>query len=350
MKYIDINKKKFGSKRRFNLTKKRGVLLFSLLFLGGLFFFGRRLNVGDLLKPVSVFSQIISPDSLEKTDGRTNILALGVDKRSNAGYVSGVLTDTLMVVSIDAKTKSAVIISIPRDLWVSTEDFRGSKINAAYAFGGVELSQKLVEKVLGLPVHYFVVVDFESFEKAIDLLGGIEVDVERAFDDYRFPKPGFENAEPEELRFEHLHFDAGRQPMDGKTALAFARSRHAEGPEGSDFARIKRQHQVIAAAKDKALSLKTLTNIPKLRELYDLFSHSLETNIGFGEIEILASLVRGGEAQISSYLIDGSWDSDEALLYTPEVELYGGQYVLIPKSGNFSAIHYFVQKILFGSN
>lgn len=351
MKYIDINKKSsFRTKKKLRLTKKRFFLISSALVLLGLVFFSRGLDMGTLLKPVSVFSQIISPGSLQTTDGRTNILALGVDKRSNVGYVSGVLTDTIMVVSLDAKTKEAAIISLPRDLWIRSENFGGGKINSAYAYGGVGLSQELVEKTLGIPIHYFAVVDFESFEKAIDLLGGVEVEVERAFDDYKFPKPGFENAEPEDLRWEKLHFDAGRQRMDGKTALSFARSRHAEGPEGSDFARIKRQHKVIAAAKDKVLSLKTLTDLSKLRELYDLFSKSVETNIGLAEVEVLASLAGGNEnAGIKTYLVDGSWDSDEALLYTPEVELYGGQYVLVPKAGNFSEVHYFVQKILFGS-
>lgn len=349
MKYVDVNKSKFGKREKKVLTKKRavflavvGVALFSVLRFPS--------SVRSLLTPVSVFSQIINPQNLDQTDGRTNILALGVDRRSNAGYVSGVLTDTIMVASIDAKKKDAVVISIPRDLYVKMDDHTRGKINSAYAFGGVELAQKAVEEVLGIPIHYFVVVDFESFEKAIDVLGGIDVNVERAFDDYKFPKPGFENAEPEEDRWEHLHFDAGLQHMDGETALTFARSRHAEGPEGGDFARIKRQQKVVLAAKDKALSLKTLTSPGKLKELYELFADSLETNIGLKEIERIYQLSKGfGNGKIRSYLLDGAWDNEEALLYTPEAELYGDAYVLIPKAGNYSEIHYFVQKLLFGA-
>ncbi len=354
MKYVDLNKNKFGKRKKKVVTKKRAVLLvvvavvlFSVLRFPS--------SIRSLLAPVSVFSQIINPQNLEQTDGRTNILALGVDRRSNAGYVSGTLTDTIMIASLDSKKKNVTVISIPRDLYVKMDDFTSGKINSAYAFGGVELTQRVVGEVLGIPIHYFAIVDFESFEEAIDILGGIEVDVEKAFDDYTYPIFGKEldecGGDPEyNCRYEHLHFDAGLQYMDGETALAFARSRHAEGSEGSDFSRIKRQQKIALAAKDKALTLQTLTNPGKLRELYDLFSDSIETNIGFKEVERFYQLSRSFEdGQVNSYLLDGSWDNEDALLNTPEKELYGGAYVLVPKTGNYSEIHYFVQKLLFGA-
>jgi LCP family protein required for cell wall assembly len=352
MKYIDLNKNKFVKKEKKLLTKKRAVLLVAaIVVLFSIFHLP-----SSILAPVSVFSQIINPQNLDQTDGRTNILALGVDRRSNAGYISGVLTDTIMVASINVKKKDVAIISIPRDLWVKMDDYSSGKINSAYAFGGVDLTQKLVEEVLGIPIHYFVVVDFVSFEKAIDVLGGVDINIENAFDDYKYPIFGKETDECEgdpeyKCRYEHLHFDAGLQHMDGETALAFARSRYAEGVEGGDFARIKRQQKVAVAAKDKALSLQTLTNPGKLKELYELFSDSLETNIGFREVERGLQLSRNFDnAQVKPHLISGAWDDPEALLYTPNAELYGGAYVLVPKSGNFSEIHYFVQKLLFGGD
>ena len=355
MKYVDVNKNKFGKRKKKLLTKRRAILVTT--FVVALFLIlNSSFSLRSLLTPVSVFSQVINPQNLNQTDGRTNILALGVDRRSNAGYVSGVLTDTIMVASFDAKNKQATIISIPRDLWVKMDDYTSGKINSAYAFGGVELTQKMVEKVLGIPLHYFVVVDFGSFESAIDVLGGIEVNVENAFDDYKYPIFGKELDECDgdlelKCRYEHLHFDSGLQQMDGETALAFARSRYAEGPEGGDFARIARQQKVALAAKDKALSLQTLTNPGKLKELYELFSASLETNIGFKEVERSFQLSRNFDnGQIKSYLISGAWDDENALLYTPSAELYGGAFVLIPKAGNYSEIHYFVQKLLFGGN
>jgi LCP family protein required for cell wall assembly len=354
MKYVDLNKNKFGKKKKL-LTKKRAVFLLGVVLVLFLIHYSS-FDFRSLLTPVSVFSQIINPRNLDQTDGRTNILALGVDRRSNAGYVSGTLTDTIMVASIDSQSKKATIISIPRDFWVKMDDYTSGKINSAYAFGGVGLTQKVVERVLGIPIHYFVVVDFKSFEEAINVLGGVEVNVENAFDDYKYPIFGKELDECDgdaelKCRYEHLHFDAGLQQMNGETALHFARSRHAEGVEGGDFARIARQQKVALAAKDKALSLETLAHPKKLKELYDLFSDSLETNVSFKEIERLYQLSRGFDGEkISSHVLSGAWDDENALLYTPEVELYGGAYVLVPKTGNYSEIHYFVQKLLFGSN
>jgi len=356
MKYVDLNKNKFGKERQKVFTKKRAVILVALVAVS-LFILYSPFNLRSILSPVSVFSQIINPKNLEQTEGRTNILALGVDRRSNRGFVGG-LTDTIMIVSLDAKKKDVTVISIPRDLWVEMGDYGdypNGKINSAYGYGGVGLTQSVVEEVLGIPIHYFAIVDFESFEDAIDILGGVDVEVENTLDDYMYPIFGKEldlcDGDPEYgCRYEHLHFDAGLQYMDGETALAFARSRHAEGSEGSDFARIKRQQKVALAAKEKALSLQTLANPGKLRELYDLFSDSIETNVGFKEVERFYQISRNFEdGQVNSYLLDGSWDNEEALLYTPEAELYGGAYVLVPKAGNYSEIHYFVQKLLFGS-
>lgn len=353
MKYLDVNKKRFSTKRRILLTKKQLSLFGAAALVAALVLSGR-LNFGSLLTPVSVFSQIINPRSLEQTDGRTNVLILGVDRRSNAGFISGVLTDAIMVASLDPKKNRLTSISLPRDLWVKYDEQSSGKINAAYAIGGVELSKKIVSQVLGIPIHYFVVVDFQSFEQAIDILGGIDIEVENTFDDYKYPIFGKEldecGGDPEyKCRYEHLHFDKGYQHMDGKTALTFARSRHAKGPEGSDFARIKRQQKVVDAVKNKILSLKLLTNPAKIKELYDLFATAVETDIGWGEVEALLPLSgKAASLKTQFHLIDGSWNSEEALLYTPEAELYGGAFVLVPKAGDYSEIHYFVQKILFG--
>lgn len=353
MKYIDLNKNRPGNKKKLPLTKKQAFFLGLIAAVAGLLFSGR-LNFGSLLTPVSVFSQIVNPRSLEQTDGHTNFLILGVDRRSNAGFISGVLTDTIMMTSLDPKRNQLTSISLPRDLWVKYDNYSSGKINAAYALGGVELTKKIVGQVLGVPMHYFAVIDFQSFEEAIDILGGIDIEVENTFDDYRYPVFGKEldecDGDPElKCRYEHLHFDKSYQRMDGKTALAFARSRYAEGPEGGDFARMRRQQKVMDAVKNKILSLKLLTDPAKIKELYNLFTASLETDIGWGEIEALLQF-SGKAASLKTrfHLIDGSWDSENALLYTPKAELYGGAFVLVPKAGDYSEIHYFVQKVIFG--
>ena len=155
------------------------------------------------------------------------------------------------------------MISVPRDIW---SDSLKDKVNSAYHYGeekkkggGLTLSKAIVSDVVGLPIQYALVLDFSGFEKVINLVDGVEVNVPKSFTDPDYPIPGKENDEcnndPEyRCRYEALHFDAGVQVMDGARALKYVRSRHAEGDEGSDFARGKRQQEVILALKTKLMS------------------------------------------------------------------------------------------------
>jgi len=148
-------------------------------------------------------------------------------------------------------------------------------------------------------------------------------------------------------RYETLHFDKGLQKMDGATALKYARSRHAYGVEGSDFARAKRQQKVIDAIKNKVLSFSTFTNPVKLKELYDNYKNNVETNITFSEAQsmysMLSSLNNSG-----SYVISSSNDETTGGILD---SLYGGSeygyaFVLIPKNNNFNIVSDFIIKVL----
>ena len=105
-----------------------------------------------------------------------------------------------------------------------------------------------MQNLTGLQVPYFAVMDFSGFEKAIDQVGGVDVTVDRTFTDYQYPDSGTGYLPPQT-------FTAGPQHMDGARALIFARSRHAAGVEGSDFARSQRQQKIIDAFKQKVLSM-----------------------------------------------------------------------------------------------
>lgn len=341
--------KKFNArkpKRRLPKVVALTILFFLGFFLAKIIF--GKFNPLSLLKPISVFSQIINPDGLEKTESRTNALLLGLDQRIEGQY-SGVLTDTIIVASYDHKTKEAVMISLPRDLWVPYDSGSSGKINAAYAYGGADLAKSMVEKALGIPIHYYAIIDFEGFRKAIDILGGVDIKVERAFDDYEYPILGREDVWPEEDRYEHLHFDAGWQHMDGERALKFSRSRKAIGEEGNDFARAKRQQKVILAAKEKLLSLNLLKDSGKMKDLYYTFRDSVETNAGLTEMESAATLGRETTG-IRSVVINGGGDDGPELLVSTFVGEQNEVYALVPKAGDFSEIHAYVQKLLFGEN
>ena len=175
---------------------------------------------------------------------RINILLLGMGGKKHEG---GYLTDTIILASLKPSTKQVALLSIPRDLNIAVEGMGWQKINSINAFaerkkegsGGEAVSQALSD-VLNIPIHYYVRVDFEGFVNIVDILGGLEIDVENTLEDFHYPIAGQENNEDYYSRFEHLYIEKGLQKMDGTLALKYARSRYASGIEGSDFAKIGR--------------------------------------------------------------------------------------------------------------
>jgi len=345
MSYTDLKTQnmpqKRGVKKRFALV---ALVVITLFGIGILF----AKNVKALFDPISVVANFTASD-LKETDGRTNILILGSDKRETL-VDKGVLTDTLLVASIGRVSKDVVLISIPRDLWVQSPEGYHSKINALYDNGGGEEVRQAVENVLGIPVHYWMLIDFKLFEEAIDTLGGVDVNVEKSFTDYFYPIEGKENA-PEWERYETVKFTEGMQKMDGVAALKYVRSRKGDNDEGTDFARARRQQKVIMAIKDKAGSLDVLLNPAKVKELYDTYSRNIDTNLTFSDIQGFYLLANAVDIQgIKSVILDDRSSAEEGgLLYAPtDTSLYGGAYVLIPQTGDFGQIHAYVQKYLFG--
>ncbi len=308
----------------------------------------RKEGLAALLNPVSIVSDFVSPSKLAEADGRTNVLVLGLDRRSY--QKTGGLTDTVLVGSVSRSSKQVDMISLPRDLWVEAPGGTRTKINGVYALESRESLEKVVQDVTALPIHYYVIVDFAVFEKVINVVGGIDVNVENSFDDFEYPIEGKEDAMPESERYLHVRFEKGLQKMDAKTALIFSRSRHGTNNEGTDFARAKRQQLVIKAVWDKVLSLETLSNPMKIKELYDTYKDSIDTNIGLAEGQEFFEIGKEiGFSNVKSLVLDDrSTEEEGGLLYAPQDRtLYGGAYVLIPKSGDYSQIHGYIQKLLF---
>lgn len=336
-------------KKKKQKKKSYKKLIFFIVIIGLVFFgaFFVKQNGASWFDPISI-AQTINRAELKETDGRTNILLLGSDKRTE-GVVTSELTDTLLVASIGIVEHDVVLMSLPRDLWVQSPNGYQSKINAIYSYGGASELTQVIEDVLGIPIHYYGVVNFELFKNVIDILGGVEVDVERSFTDYYYPIEGKENA-PRAERYETVTFEQGTQTMNGETALKYARSRKGTNDENTDFARSERQQRLISAIKKKALSLETLINPTKLKELYDLYSTQVDTNISLNDIQnfyLLSQQIQFDKV-ISIVLDDRSGADEGGLLYSPiDTELYGGAYVLIPKTGDFNQLHAYVQRYLF---
>lgn len=321
-----------------------GVVLFGLAFFILLFSKG----TGAVFNPISIVGNI-SNSTIKQTDGRTNILLLGSDKRG-AGEIKSVLTDTIIIASIGKLDKSVVLLSLPRDLWVESPMGYKDKINSMYAYGGSKETKKVAEKVLGIPIHYYVVIDFNLFKQTINIIDGIDVTVENTFDDFSYPIEGKENA-PDSERYQTVHFEQGAQKMDGDTALKYVRSRHGNNGEDTDFARSKRQQKTILAIKDKALSLKTLANPTKIKELFNAYSENIDTDISLTDLQGLYLFLQDIDfTKIRSVVLDDRSTADNGgLLYAPaDTSLYGGSYVLIPRAGDFSQLHAYVQKYIFG--
>lgn len=282
--------------------------------------------------------------------GRTNILLLG---KAGGEYISPELTDTIMVVSISNTGGKTQLISVPRDIWVDELD---TKINEAYLYGnekqpggGRVLARSIVEKVVGVPLHYTFVVDFSVLTDVVDIVGGVDVRVEKEFTDTRYPIAGKENddcgGDPEyNCRYETLHFTAGMTHFDGTTALKFSRSRHSEDlQEGTDLARARRQQLVLSAIKDKILSREILASPNKIRALLEVMKNNVDTDITPQAGAILLRRLLQTKNDIATNVIP-----EDLLFNPPPVEKYRNLYVFIPNGEDWSEVHAWVASLLAG--
>jgi len=224
------------------------------------------------------------PDLAKKE--RATILLLGIDqRRDEAGPWR---TDTMIVLTVDPATNTAGMLSIPRDLWVTVPGFGEHKINTAHFIGDVEgypgggpaLAKKTVRNLLGVPIDYYVRVNFTGFERLIDAIGGITVDVEKPIDDDKYPDGNYGYTE--------VHIPAGIQHMDGKTSLQYARSRHGT----SDYDRSRRQQKI---------------SIDRIPEILRIVGDSVQTDLNLSELTTLAGVAREIELEsIKTAAIDES--------------------------------------------
>jgi LCP family protein required for cell wall assembly len=289
---------------------------------------------GTKRAPAFSFLGEVKPNQLQgEGDGRINVLLIGI---GGAKHPGGQLADTLMVASFDPKNKEVGLLSIPRDLYVPIEGYGYNKINTAHSTGvqnpketggGPSLTKKTVSKILDLPIHYYIRVDFSGFEEIIDSLGGVTVDVENAIVDLSYPADNMIDYAP-------FRLSAGSQSLNGKTALKYARSRHAAGSEGSDFARAKRQQRLIEAVKQKALSAGVLANPKKINDIIGILGDHVKTDISLSEVERFVELWKNVDStKIFSKVLDDSADG-------PLVSHSGDErgFILLPRTGDFSEV------------
>jgi LCP family protein required for cell wall assembly len=208
---------------------------------------------------------------------------MGLDYRDWVASDSSPRSDTMMLITIDPLTLQAGMLSIPRDLWVEIPGFKHNRINTAYMLGeaynlpggGPALAQQTVENLLGVPVTYFAVIDFHTFERLIDEIGGIDVLVKERI---RIAPIGAESS----------YLEAKPYHLNGAEALAYARVRKNAG---GDFGRAERQQQVILAALDRVVGFDILPGlVTRSPALYQELATGIRTNLTLEQIVSLAWL------------------------------------------------------------
>lgn len=325
--------RRFGRRGR---IIRGGLLALLALALLGAGLFGRRVwafgNAISTQAPISTQTRYMSGD------GRVNVLVLGYGGGNHPGPY---LTDTLMVVSLNLKDNATTMISVPRDLWVQVPPGSGdyAKLNTAYvnglengyngispspAAGGAEATRKVTE-ILGIPVNYWLTINFNGFRALVDALGGVNVDVPVGWTAINLGGDGLPGNGV-------ATFKAGMQHMDGERALQYARARYITNPasEGTDFARAKRQQVLLHAIVDRARSLSAL---PGLFGAMDALQQTIYSNLSLAD---LTALMEKGDfnhaAQVGlttqNVLENGVTDD--------------GQDILQPVNGDWNAIQQYV--------
>jgi len=322
------------------------VLLVAVIGVGGWLgyrtFLAAKHIIGKSHGGAPALAGIIDPTKLKgEGDGRINVLVLGI---GGPGHDGPNLSDTIMVISIDPKTKNTAMLSVPRDLWVKIPavgrySTHYAKINEANSDGGPIEAEKVVSSVIGVPIHYYVVVDFSGFKQAIDSVGGVDINVPTTLNDPLYP---CDDGTKYAGKYCPIYFKAGMQHMTGAQALKYSRSRETT----SDFDRAARQQMVIAALKAKAMQLSTLTNPVKLTGLIDSVGDHVKTDMQPNEITKMASIVKDIDtSKVTNKVLDTT--GTDSLLLDGTGKIPGAGSIELPRAGNFdySDIQDFVKNI-----
>lgn len=255
-------------------------------------------------------------------EGLVNILLIGTDYRAAEANFR---TDTLIIASIHKHSGQVTLLSIPRDLFVYVPTWGMQRINKAYADG--ETSQYpgggpglLIQTILynlGVPIHYYALVNFDGFRQIVDTVGGLEVPVTCELTEYKIKDPTLDESDPD--NYELYTQPVGLAHMDGALALWYARAR----PVGGDFFRAYRQRQVLRAIYHAGLDSGVLAKIP---DLYGDFTDVVQSDLGLWEVMQFVPLAgKMSDAQIRSLHIGPNqttaWTTprgDDVLLPRPE--------------------------------
>lgn len=337
----DFNEKPGFNKKRFGVI----VLILFLAFVGYLsFMLGGKSNTIEVQNKSTPFWQRVAsifnfapepvdPDYIMPVQelNRFDVLIMGIRGENDPDASDGgpLLTDSIMILSYDKTTKKTSVVSIPRDLYIKTDKNKKDKINTAYEYGyynknsGINYAKELVSKIIGIYTDKAVIIDFSSFEKIIDQVGGIDIVLAQPFQ------------EPKQWGAE-FSLPAGLNHLDGQNALYYARSRFSS----SDFDRSRRQQEVMFALKEKLTTLNFWSDPIKTLSILNSIRSNIKTDINIFNINDLLGLAKeiNSAGKVKKYVI-----TTDNLLYESRIN---GSYVLLPKGDNFTQIKQLFQDIL----
>jgi LCP family protein required for cell wall assembly len=271
----------------------------------------------SLAKPLT--SPVATPPPLDSKQ-RINILLLGSDNDQKFQQ-NAVLSQTMIVVSIDPANHRVTLLSLPRDLWVEIPGHAKAKIDLAYAEGGAPLARATVEKAFRIPIHYYAWIGLNGLVRVVDRVGGVDVDVLHPVLDDNYPN----DFNASGYGTERVYLAAGPQHLDGRHTLQYVRSRH--GDLLSDFGRSIRQQQVLLAIQQRTAGMDLLTALPTFAR--DLNGH-VKTDLDLVRLTQLMLFMRGlragdvHQAFLTPYVHDSvSPDGQQILLADwPAVNTY----------------------------
>jgi LCP family protein required for cell wall assembly len=275
--------------------------------------------VGDNFIPESDIEPLPPPPQWDGA-ARVTMLVMGLDYRDWIANMGPPRTDTMILLTIDPITKTAGMLSVPRDLWANIPGFKPQKINTAFRFGelykfpggGPGLAIKTVEGTIGVPIDYYAQIDFGAFVNFIDLIDGVKIEVKEPIELEVIGKPV------------DVYLEPGVYAMGGDIALAYARNRKTGG---GDFERAERQQQVIMGIRDRLLNTEIfsilMNNAP---QIYDELTKGIQTNLPLDDAIKLAFLalqikdedIKGAILDESSFVYGRSPDDLSILIPLPD--------------------------------
>ncbi len=263
---------------------------------------------------------------VEPVEDNVSILFIGIDDSETRGQGENARSDALLLATLNNKTKTVKLVSIPRDSYVYIPYVGyNDKITHAHAYGGTFATIETIEELFDIPVDYYVRMNFDAFIDIVDALGGIEVEVPYAM------------LEKDEYDHNTISLQPGLQKLNGSQALALARTRKQD----NDIERGKRQQEILKAIAEQVASVSSIT---KYDDLIEAVGNNMKTDMTFKEMKGFFSYISQGVPRIDTLTLQGYDDMSTGVYYykLDEQSLAETQHILkshlslIPDSSNVS--------------